>query len=311
MESDIENFTKLPIQPKVVNLMINVNRSLAFFGVLLLTLVGMSTASVAQSLQGDTWSQASAAKKGTLTVTYVETPGLAYKTGNGQLAGVCVDIVKDFAAWVKESKGVDLNLRFVGDGSSFSDMYSSVQKGKGGVVGLGNITIKDSRKSEVSFSPAYMNSFAILVSQKSAPTLSSLDKISTEFAGYTAYVANNTLNETRMNNLKKKHFPALDIQAVESSPVAMEKLLNDPKAFSYLDISFYLDAVKNGKNLKRHAVGDEGSEEFGLIMPLGCDWAPLMQEFFTAKNYRQSTRYQKILHDHLGPAAVKLLKTAN
>ena len=291
--------------------MMNVNRSLAMVGIFLLSLAGITTSSYAQSLQGDTWAQASAAKSGTLTVTYVETPGLAYKNNSGQLSGVCVDIVKDFAAWVKEAKGVDLKLKYIGDGASFSDMYSSVKNGKGGVVGLGNITIKDSRRKEVSFSPAYMNSFAILVSQKSAPTLSSLDNISTEFAGMTAYVADNTLNEVRMINLKAQHFPDLDIKEMPSSPEAMEKLLEDPKAFSYLDISFYLDAVKNGKNLKRHAVGDEGSEEFGLILPLGSDWAPLMQEFFKAKNYRSSTRYQKILHTHLGPAAVKLLKTAN
>ena len=199
----------------------------------------------AQSLTGDSWAEASAAKSGCITVTYVETPGLVYKTSDGQLTGVCVDILKDFGAWLQEDKGVSISLSFVGSGTSFGEMYASVKDGSNGVIGLGNITIRESRKEEVSFSPAFMNSFAILASHKSVPELSALDKISTEFAGMKAYAAKGTTNEQRIMDLKQKHYADLEVTPVSSSPEAMQQVLQDTRPLSYLSTTFYLDAVTN------------------------------------------------------------------
>lgn len=264
-----------------------------------------------QNLSGDNYAKAKEAGKGTVTFTYVETPGFVYKDKSGKLTGVCVDIMTDFVNYVQQKHGVALNARYVGNGSSFSAMYNGVKNGSNGVFGLGNITVTDARKSEIRFSPSFITNFAILVTHNSVPTLGAMGEIPSKFKGFTAYTAKGTLNEKRINKLKKNYYPELKISYVNSSPEVLEKVLSDTKSISFLDLAFYLDAAKERKPLKRHQVGDEGSEEFAFVMPKSSDWSPIMEEFFEADGgYKNTTAYKKILVDHLGLSAVKLLDSA-
>jgi ABC-type amino acid transport substrate-binding protein len=261
---------------------------------------------------GDTWSKVSSTGSGTISLAYVETPGFVYKDASGKLTGICVDIMGDFVAYVNAKKGVKLTATYVGDGTSFRGMYDKVKASKGGVFGLGNITMTEARKEEIKFSPPWITNFAILVTQSSVPTLKKMEDISKTFAGLIAYTAKGTLNEKRLLDIKSQYYPTLKIAYVKSSPETMEKVLNDPNSFSYLDLAFYLDAVSRRQPLKRHPIGDKSSEQFGFIMPLNSDWQPLLEEFFNANGgYTNSTVYKKILSKHLGDTGVKLLQSVN
>ncbi|WP_375578701.1 transporter substrate-binding domain-containing protein [Marivirga tractuosa] len=280
--------------------------------ILLLSLSTISFSLFSQNLSGDNYEKAKAAGNGTVTFTYVETPGFVYKDQSGKLTGVCVDIMNDFLQYVRQNHGINLNARFLGNGNSFSAMYNGVKNGKNGVFGLGNITVTEARKNEILFSPSFITNFAILVTHSSVPTLESMSEIGQKFNGFTAYTAKGTLNEKRINKLKSDYYSDLDISYVNSSPDVLDKILSDKKSLSYLDLAFYLSAVKERKPLKRHKVGDEGSEEFAFVMPQSSDWQPIIEEFFNANGgYKNTTEYKKILVDHLGLSAVKLLDSAS
>ncbi|MGK7389859.1 MAG: substrate-binding periplasmic protein [Candidatus Cyclobacteriaceae bacterium M2_1C_046] len=259
---------------------------------------------------GDSYAQVKSAGKGTIKFAYVETPGFVYRDNTGNLTGICIDIMKDFVEYVN-AKGYKLNAEFVGDGSSFSGMYNSVKKSSNGVFGLGNVTITEERKNEIQFSDPFITNFAILITPSSVPTLNRYEDISKTFAGLTAYTAKGTLNEKRLQDLKSAHYADMKMVYASSSPETLEKVLADPKSFTYLDLAFYLDAVKSRKRIKRHPVGDQASEQFGFIMPLNSDWKPVVDEFFNANGgYTNSTAYRKILSNHLGDTGVKLLQAA-
>ncbi|MBL6448364.1 transporter substrate-binding domain-containing protein [Fulvivirga sp. 29W222] len=286
------------------------NKLLAFFSISVMFLVAVSSPLMAQ-YSGDSWKKIQGAGSGTVSFAYVETPGFVYKDKSGKLTGICVDIMNDFIEYVNETKGVKVTSKFVGDGSSFTGMYNSVKGSSNGVFGLGNITITSNRKKEIKFSPPFITNFAILITQKSVPTLNSLDEISVKFKGLTAYTAKGTLNDKRTQDLKNKYYPDMKIAYAASSPATLDKVLSDPKAFSYLDLAFYLDAVQRKQPLKRHPIGDQASEQFGFVMPMNSDWQPLMEEFFNANGgYTNSVAYKKILSKHLGDTGVKLLQTA-
>lgn len=258
--------------------------------------------------QGDTWSKVKSSGSGTISFAYVETPGFVYKGANGQLTGICVDIMKDFVNYVNTKNGVKVSVKFVGDGNSFSKMYATAKSGKGGVFGLGNITITEARKKEIKFSPKFITNVAILISHSSAPTITNMSEIGDKFKGMKAYTAKGTLNEKRIQDIKSNYYPSLEISYVSSSPETLERVIADPKSFSYLDIAFYLDALKNKQPVKRHAVGDKASEEFGIVMPMNTDWDGLLNEFFAANGgYTNSVEYKKILNTHLGTTGVKLI----
>lgn len=259
---------------------------------------------------GDSWQQVQQNKKGTIQLAFVETPGFVYRDDAGKLTGICVDIMEDFVEYVQK-KGIQLNVKYVGDGSSFSGMYNNVKNSKGGVFGLGNVTITEQRKSEIQFSDPFITNFAILITQKSIPTLGSFAEINKTFAGLTAYTAKGTLNEKRLLDVKGKYYPEMKLVYASSSPETLEKVLADPKSFTYLDLAFYLDAIKMRKPIKRHPVGDKSSEQFGFIMPLNSDWKPIIDEFFASNGgYANSTAYKMILTKHLGDTGVKLLQAA-
>jgi putative glutamine transport system substrate-binding protein len=198
---------------------------------------------LSQNLTGDNYATAKAAGNGTVTFTYVETPGFVYKDQSGKLTGVCVDIMNDFVQYVRQNHGINLKARFLGNGSSFSAMYNGVKNGENGVFGLGNITMTEARKSEIVFSPPFITNFAILVTHSSVPSLESMSEIPQKFNGFTAYTAKGTLNEKRINTLKSEYYPGLNISYVNSSPDVLEKVLSDKASLSYLDLAFYLSAV--------------------------------------------------------------------
>jgi len=267
---------------------------------------------IAQNHRGDTWAQAKAAGKGKIAYTFVETPSLVYRDPAGRITGICVDIMADFTHWVAQNKKVQLDVQWVGDGSSFRTMYDQTRGATGGVFGLGNITITEERKKEVKFSPPFITNFAILVTHNNVPTLGRLEDMPTVFSKLTAYAARGTTNEQRLLSLKQKYFPALPITATATSQETLERIVADPNGLAYLDITFYLEAVRTKKSLKRHPVADQAAEQFGFIMPQNSDWYALMDEFFKAGGgYLNSASYRAILVKHLGETGVKLLQSAN
>jgi hypothetical protein len=265
----------------------------------------------AQKYVGDSWGQVSQVKQGTISLAYVETPSFVYKDKNGQLTGICVDIMADFVKWVNENKKVKLQSKFVGDGTNFRGMYDKVKASTGGVFGLGNITMTDERKKEIKFSPSFITNFAILITQNSVPTLAKLEDLPSTFGKLTAYTGKGTLNEKRILELKSKYFPAMKVVTTANSQEAYAKIFSDPNSFTYLDLAYYLEAVKDRKSVKRHPVGDVASEQFAFIMPMNSDWGPLLDEFFNSNGgYTTTKRYRDILSTHLGETGVKLLQTA-
>lgn len=277
---------------------------------LILLFVFASCLAQAQNYSGDTWAQAKSKSQGTISLAYVETPSFVYKEGD-VLTGICVDIMNDFVQWANDSKKIKLTANYVGDGSSFRGMYDKVKASSGGVFGLGNITITDERKKEIKFSPSYITNFAILISQNSIPTLNRLEDLKTTFGKLTAYTAKGTLNEKRINDLKKNYFPEMKIVLNATSQETYEKVISDPNGFAYLDLAFYLEAVAQRKPVKRHPIGDQTSEKFAFIMPMNSDWGPALDEFFSANGgYTNSSQYKAILRKHLGETGVKLIQSA-
>ncbi|WP_331962844.1 substrate-binding periplasmic protein [Ohtaekwangia sp.] len=267
---------------------------------------------MAQPYSGDTWKEVNKKSKGSVSLAYVQTPSFVYVDDAGKLTGICVDIMSDFVTWLKETKKVELTTKFVGDGSNFHGMYDNVKASKGGVFGLGNITITDERKKEVKFSQPFITNFAILITQGKVSTLNKLEDMPKNFAGLTAYAAKGTLNEKRILDLKSRYYPDMKIVNTTTSQETLEKLFADPKGFAYLDLAFYLEAVKMKKSIKRHPIADKAAEQFGFIMPMGSDWASVLDEFLKANGgYTNTAQYKNILVKHLGEAGMKLMQSAS
>lgn len=278
---------------------------------LTLGLVLLTLGAWAQNLAGTTYRQAQTAKRGTIAFTFIETPGFAARNAAGELEGICIDLLNGFVNYVQAEKGINLTIKYAGkDPNNFDTFLDEVKTGNGGVIGLGNITITEARKRQYTFTPAYINNVSITITHKDVNTLTDLGQISRQFSGMKAYAVRGTTNQATIERIKAQHWPDLEIVLMDSSPEVLEQVLRDKNSFSNLDFTYYLSALQSGKPLKRHPAGDESSEEFGLIMPLNSDWSPVWQEYLTMQ-FRTSSSYRKIIAEHLGASALKLLDTMN
>ena len=280
-------------------------KRLVYFTLLFLLGPTLLTAQVT----GHTYAQAKATGKATITLLHLESPGFAATNAQQQIEGLCPELMAAFVQYIKTQEGIDVTVNWYTQNNprNFPQFMQAVKAAQGGVFGFGNVTITEARKQHYQFSPPYITNINVIATNQQAPTLTNLANIATTFQGMTAYTLRGSTNEAFMLELKKRHFPKLEIAYVNSGAALQKKLTDDPKAFGSLDFTFFLDALRNKKPLKRHPVDLDHHEEFGVIMPLNNDWAPLLQRFM--QTYVQSADYRRILVNNLGPTAVRLLRS--
>lgn len=259
--------------------------------------------------RGDSWEAAAAAGHGTARVLYVPAGGFAYRDDEGTLTGVTVDMMRQFAAWVQEAKGVRVDLEFVEE-QDWRTFYSRVREGGTGLFGIGNVTITQARRSELQFSPAYLTNVAVLITRDDVPELTSPAAAATAFSGLDALAFEGTLHETRLRALRDEYLPDASVAMASTNDEILDRVA-EGGWFAYIDAYNYWRARDGGAPLRRHPVADDPAEEFGVIMPLQSDWGPVMEAFFEADGgYRNTPEYRDLLIRHLGEPLTRALEAA-
>lgn len=243
----------------------------------------------------------------TVTFFYVPSSGFAYRGADRTLTGVTVELLRDFARWVEENHRVTLEAEWVEE-ELWADFYQHVRQSSGGVFGVGNVTITAARDEELDFSPPYLNNIAVLVTHENVPELASMEAIGEAFAGLTALPYPGTLHEARLRALQRDHLPDMPTRPVASNDELVSLLASGEGYFGYIDVYNYWRAREAGRPLRRHPVGDDAGETFGVILPDGSDWTPVMDAFFRADGgYVNGERFRGLLREHLGEGLASLL----
>lgn len=276
-------------------------------GLLVLVMLGaLPLAEAHAQLKGDTYAQAKQKGEANIMYSYNETPGFLSRDAAGNLNGLCIDLMQAFGMWLKKYEGIELKPRFYGeDTKDFKKFLANVQSAKGGVFGIGSITITDERKKDLSFSVPFITNVAVLISHQDVPELRTKNELAKVFASMQAVAVKGTTNEAWLNKLKKEAIPALSFQYVHAGDEALKQVAKNPRLFTQLDFIYYLNAVDAGLPVRRHTTADETSQRLGIAMPLGSDWSPLLDRFMKA--FVNSNEYRKIVAKNLGPNALKLL----
>ena len=259
-------------------------------------------------LQGDTYAATKQSKKASWTITYSDSPGLATMV-NGKPDGICYDLMEEFAKYVKTKAGIDVTLTYAkaDDPSNFTEFLSTVKQAKGGVFGLSNTTITAERKKSYNFSPPFLKNVSMIITNSSVAEITDLKNVPATFGPLKAVVVKGSTNEARVLDLKKKYLPNLVIESSASFLKSIETVAAEKNTFTSADFTYYLKALQARKPIKRHAIFDEAGEEFGIIMPLSNDWNPLLNEFMKS-GFIESSRYNKIITDHLGQSVLTFIK---
>jgi ABC-type amino acid transport substrate-binding protein len=254
-----------------------------------------------------TFDAARAAGQAELSFFFVPATGFAYEDETGELTGVTVELLRDFAAYVATTHGLDLRVTWIEE-PRWVTFYDHVRDSRGGAFGIGNVTITEPRREELAFSPPYLHNIAVLVTHEAVPGLMSMEMFGAMFEGFIGLVFPGTLHEARIEALRERYLPELETEPVASNDELISRLAGGDDYVGYVDIYNYWRARQEGLPLRRHAVGDDTSETFGVIMPRASDWAPVMRAFFeSGGGYAESERFRGHLRRHLGEDLAALL----
>ena len=258
-------------------------------------------------LVGDSFEQAKANGKGELVYVYNGVYGFIEKGSDGEVKGLLVDLMNKFEDYVEQKEGIDLTHKYVYvEDGDFQMFMKEVNTADGGVFGLSNVSIKEERKKDYLFSPPYLDNVSLIVTNNSVETLTGYKDISVKFDGMTAFSVASSTYHQRLLDIRTSYLTDLKIVNVSSGIDVMKELSVNKEAFAVLDLNFYLEILHKKYPIKRHPVCDERDEPFGIIMPKGNDWAPLLNAFFNS-GYIESTEYSQVIAKNLGNSALKLL----
>jgi ABC-type amino acid transport substrate-binding protein len=272
--------------------------------VLFLALLMTSIVTLGQ-MKGDSWEKVKTSGKGVLTVVYYEQPGLIQEI-NGELKGVCVDILKDFAAYVKAKHGKELNIKYASNQKEFANFLALVQNSTN-VLGVTNTSITSERKKVLKFTPSFMSTPVVLLTHESVPTIKSYDQMGKAFVGFTAEVIAGSTHVKVTEDIKRNNLPGLTIKQVGSSDIVLKDLAANPRLFSILDFTEYVSVVRKHLPIKRHELDFGSAQELGFIMSKQSDWDGIWNEFLT-QEYRKSVSYKKIISENLGATFLNLVR---
>lgn len=259
-------------------------------------------------ITGDSFKSAKDSKTATVTYVYNNATAFAKEDEQGEVSGVLVDLMKEFESYVSRTYGVSVTVKFEEiEQANFSKFLSSVETAKGGVFGLSNASITAERKQRLLFSPPFIKNITVLVTHNSVPTLQKMEDVGVQFANMKAFSVTSSIYLAKLEKIQNAYYPEMEIELYKSGLGVIEALAKDKEAFAVIDLLYYLGFLQKGYPIKRHKIGDESGDEFGIVMPKSNDWAPVLKDFFDS-GFLKSPEYRKIVSDHLGKSAMRLIE---
>jgi len=273
---------------------------------LLLVLTYFCINAFSQKYKGDNWASIKPGGTGTLTVIYIEQFGLIGKDKSGNMKGVCVDILSDFAKYVKDKHGKTIMIQYAGEEPDFATFLNITQH-TSGIIGVTNTTITEERKQIFKFSPPFMMNRLVMLSHNSAPSVSTLKELPVKLAGFSAQAIAGSLHVEYIQKIKAEYMPSLNIKYATTGRGIIKNLTTDKKLFTIIDMTEFIEAVHNKLPVKNHPVNVGIVEELGFVMSKQSDWDVLFKEFITPE-YRNSARYRQIITENLSSSFLTLVK---
>ena len=256
--------------------------------------------------QGPTFAEARAAGEATVRVLYVPAEGWVYAEDGETPTGVTADLMRGFADWVEREHGIALELAFVAE-HDWQVFYGRVRDARGGVFGLGNVTITAARRDELAFSPAYLENVAVLITPEDIATVDAAARAPELLDGLDALAFRGTLHQQRLERLRSDYWPDMRIDHADSNDAIIERVAAGGH-FAYIDAYNYWRAREARAPLRHHPAMDDPGERFGIIMPRDTDWAAPLAAYFEADGgLLQRDDYRALLERHLGEAVAAML----
>ncbi|MEO9801839.1 MAG: ATP-binding protein [Reichenbachiella sp.] len=232
-----------------------------------------------------TWKELKQKKDGTVTIYYRSTEPFLIRETDGSLRGLEYEMMVGFKYFLWNKYGIRLNLDWQSK-ESFKYVFGLIKNNpKEGEFGLDIISRTSTREEEVGFSNPYFPDIQVLVSDKSIPTVSSLDEFKKTFHKFTAISVAETTYDQYLKNIREEHDLDFAIIYKETSNEILEGILEQPGRFGYMDLPNYLIALNQNQEIKRQPILPIKGIGFCVIFKKGSDWEIPINEYLASPDY--------------------------
>jgi len=272
---------------------------------LLLTLF-VSQIAFAQKYGGDSWATVKSKGSGKLAVIYYPQHGLIINDG-GKMKGLCVDLLNDFVQYVQTKYSKKVSIDYQGEEKVFEE-FLKITKTTPNLLGVSSVTVTEERKKIMKFTPPFIFNQIVLITHKDAPTVDDIKNIGSVLNGYSAKVMAGSVFLKFIEQIKKENMPSLSISLGSNSDDIINEVCSNPKLFSLIDLTQYIDAsrkklpIKMQQNVK---IGPD--QERAFSMSKQSDWDEIWNEFLTPE-YRKSEKYRQFVVANLGATYFRVFK---
>ncbi|MEP2023664.1 MAG: ATP-binding protein [Reichenbachiella sp.] len=233
-----------------------------------------------------TWAEIQKEKEGNLTIYYRSTEPFLIKETDGSLRGLEYEMMVGFKYFLWNKYGIRVNLDWQSQ-ESFKYVFGLIKNNpKAGEFGLDIISRTSEREQEVGFSNPYFPDIQVLVSDKSIPTINSIDEFKDKFEQYTAVSVLETTYDKYLKNLKEKYDVAFNIIYKQTSNEIVPGILEQPGRFGYMDLPNYLIALNQNLAIKRQPILPIKGIGFSVIFKKGSDWEEPINEYLASPEYQ-------------------------
>lgn len=233
-----------------------------------------------------TWAEIQQKKEGTLTIYYRSTEPFLIKETDGTLRGLEYEMMVGFKYFLWNKYGIRIDLDWQSQ-DSFKYVFGLIKNNpKEGEFGLDIISRTSKREQEVGFSNPYFPDIQVLVSDKSIPTVSSIDDFKENFGQYTAVSVSETTYDQYLKNLRDRYEVDFNVIYKHTSNEIVPGILEKPGRFGYMDLPNYLIALNQNLEIKRQPILPIKGIGFSVIFKKGSDWAEPINEYLASAEYQ-------------------------
>lgn len=231
------------------------------------------------------WTKVKEKREGTITIRYSINEPFMIQGADGSLDGLEYEMMTGFKFFLLNKYGIRLHLDWKLH-ENFPDVLGHIKNNsKEGEFGLDIVPWTQEEEKEIGFSKPYFPDIQVLVSDKSIPTINSVEEFKENFDNYTAVSAKGTTYDQSLKKLKKKHGINFDVIYKSSSDEILTGLLEGDQRFGYVDLTSYLTALNENQEIKRQPVFPIKGLGFCVVFKKNSGWAKPINEYLSSPEY--------------------------
>lgn len=236
----------------------------------------------------NSWEQVQKSGKGDIIVYWYESRPFIYQNEEGQMEGIEVEIIQDFADYILDEYNYTLTIHWQ-SGGSFGQTYGQIKnQSTSGIFGISAFSITADRMKEVDFAPPFMSDISVLISHRDIPIVNSAREFDQIFSKLKAITIEETTYELDLKEIKEERALDFEIRYIPSEENILRKVDATDSSFGFIDLPIYLmEFHRNAAlNVKRQNLYPKKREGYAFIYPKGSDWNQPMRAYFRSIRFK-------------------------